>query len=274
MELKDKVAIVTGGGQGGGEGIVRVMAREGARIAVVDRDLDNARRVATSIDASNVRAVAIRADVSKKADTQAMVAETLRVFGTIDILVNNAGIAETPTLLKDIPEDQWDRVFGVNVKGMFLCCQAVLPTMIERSKGKIINIGSIAGVRMAFFGGADYTASKHAVSGLTQHLAWEVAEHRINVNAVCPGGIKTPWMEKNNKPEALDAIGRRVVPLGRFCTTEEIGEAVCFLASERANLITGELMIVDGGALTGYGEDLRAMIHKKMEEAQVARTRA
>jgi 3-oxoacyl-[acyl-carrier protein] reductase/2-hydroxycyclohexanecarboxyl-CoA dehydrogenase len=272
MELKDKVAIVTGGGRGAGEGIVRVMAREGARVAVADLNLDDARRVAASIDATGTRAVAIRADVARKADTEAMVAETLRAFGTVDVLVNNAGIAEAPSLLQDLPEAQWDRVFGVNVKGMFLCCQAVLPTMIAKRKGKIVNIGSIAGLRMAFFSGADYTASKHAVSGLTQHLAWEVADHRINVNAVCPGAILTPKMEEDTGPEVRDLIARRVIPLGRWCTIEEIGEVACFLASERADLITGQLLAVDGGALSGYGEDLRAMLRRRIEEARHART--
>ena len=270
-ELKDKVAIVTGGGSGAGEGIARVLAREGARVAVVDLNLDDAGRVAASIDASGLRAIEIRADISRKADVEAMVEQVLGAFGGIDILVNNAGIAEAPSLLQDLPEAQWDRVFGVNVKGMFLCCQAVLPTMIAQRKGKIVNIGSIAGLRMAFFSGADYTASKHAVSGLTQHLAWEVADHRINVNAVCPGAILTPWMERNIDAAQRDSMARRVMPLGRWCTTEEIGETVCFLASDRADMITGQLLAIDGGALTGYGEDLRAMLHKRIEESQRAR---
>ncbi|HEX4235765.1 MAG TPA: SDR family NAD(P)-dependent oxidoreductase [Caldimonas sp.] len=268
MELKDKVAIVTGAGSGAGEGIARVMAREGARVAVVDLNLDDASRVAAAINSSGSKAIAIRADISHKADVQAMTEQVLRTLGGIDILVNNAGIAAAPSLLQDLPEAQWDRVFGVNVKGMFLCCQAVLPTMIAKRRGKIVNIGSIAGIRMAFFSGADYTASKHAVSGLTQHLAWEVADHRINVNAVCPGAILTPWMERNIDPEQRAFMARRVMPLGRWCTIEEIGETVCFLASERADMITGQLLAIDGGALTGYGEDLRAMLRKHIDESQ------
>jgi NAD(P)-dependent dehydrogenase (short-subunit alcohol dehydrogenase family) len=268
MELKDKVAIVTGAGRGAGEGIARVMSREGAKVAVVDIDLDNARRVAQSLDPTGERAVAIRADVARKADTETMVAQALSAFGTMDILVNNAGIEGTPTLLQDLPEEQWDRVMGVNAKGVLLCCQAVLPTMIAKRSGKIVNIGSIAGLRMTFFGSIDYTVSKHAVTGITQHLAWEVADHRINVNAVCPGGILTPWMQENTKPEMREAITRRVIPLGRMCSIEDIGEAVCFLASERANMITGQMLAVDGGVLTGYGEDLRAVLRKRMQEFQ------
>ncbi|WP_029050104.1 SDR family NAD(P)-dependent oxidoreductase [Cupriavidus sp. amp6] len=266
MELKDKVAIVTGGGRGAGEGIARVMAREGARLAVVDLNLENARRVANSIDPTGTRAIAIHADVSRKADAEAMVAETMRAFGTVDILVNNAGIEGPPVLLQDLAEEQWDRVMGVNAKGVLLCCQAVLPTMIARMRGKIVNIDSIAGIRMTFFGSIDYTASKHAVTGLTRHLAWEVADHGINVNAVCPGGILTPLMEQSTRPEMRDAIVKRVVPLGRFCKIEEIGEAASFLSSERANMITGQLLAVDGGVLTGYGEDLRSVLRQRMED--------
>lgn len=265
MELKEKVAIVTGAGRGIGEGIANVLAREGARVAVVDINLDNARRVATNIAATGTQAVAIRADVTKKADTEAMVAETLRAFGNLDILVNNAGVAGTPGLVKDLSEEQWDRVLGVNAKGVLLCTQAVIPAMIEQGKGgKIVNIGSVAGLRMTFFGSIEYTAAKHAVTGMTQHLAWELADHRINVNAVCPGGTLTPLIEEFTAPEVREAMIRRTVPLGRYASIEEIGEAVCFLASERANLITGQMLAVDGGMLTGYGEDLRGVFRKRM----------
>jgi 3-oxoacyl-[acyl-carrier protein] reductase/2-hydroxycyclohexanecarboxyl-CoA dehydrogenase len=274
MELKDKVAIVTGGGRGIGEGISRVLAREGASVAIADLNVEDAMRVAASIEGAGGKAVAIRADVSKKAECEAMVAAALRAFGTVDILVNNAGIEAPPSLLKDLPEAQWDRVLGVNLKGTFLCCQAVLPTMIERGKGRIVNIGSIASLRMTFFGSADYTSSKHAVAGLTQHLAWELADHRITVNAVCPGGVLTPLMAEHTKPEFRDTLTRRLVPLGRFCTIEEIGEAVSFLASERAGMITGQLLAVDGGVLTGYGEDLRAVVRKRMDEAQAGKVHA
>jgi 3-oxoacyl-[acyl-carrier protein] reductase/2-hydroxycyclohexanecarboxyl-CoA dehydrogenase len=121
---------------------------------------------------------------------------------------------------------------------------------------------------MTFFGSIDYTVSKHAVTGITQHLAWELADHRINVNAVCPGGILTPLMEENTTPEMREAIKKRVIPLGSFCSIEDIGEAVCFLASERARMITGQMLAVDGGVMTGYGEDLRPVLRKRMQELQ------
>jgi len=261
MELRDKVAIVTGGGQGGGEGIARVLAREGAKVAVVDLNVEAARRVASSIDPDGRRAVAIRGDVA-----EAMAAETLKLLGAIDILVNNAGVGGASALLRDVTEENWDRVMSVNAKGILFCCQAVLPAMNARGRGKIVNIDSIAGLRMAFFSSVEYTASKHAVTGLTQHLAWELADQRINVNAVCPGGILTPAIESYATPAKREALIRRVVPLGRFCTPEDIGEAVSFLASERADLITGQMLAVDGGTLTGFGEDLRAVLRQRLDE--------
>ncbi len=135
--------------------------------------------------------------------------------------------------------------------------------MIDRGAGRIINIGSIAGRRMTFFGSLDYTVSKYGVEGLTQHLAWELADQRITVNSICPGGVVTPLMEENITPAYREMVTKRLVPLGRMCTMEEIGETASFLASDRAAMITGQSIAVDGGALTGYGEDLRPVIRKR-----------
>ena len=267
MELKDKVAIVTGSGRGIGEGIAMVLAREGARLVIVDMNLDDATNVVKRIEAGGGKAIATRTDISKKADVEAMVAETIKAFGTIDILVNNAGIEATPCLVRDMLEAQWDRVLGINLKGTFLCCQAVLGPMMAKKSGRIVNIASTAAIRMTFFGSADYTVSKHGVAGLTQHLAWEVADCGITVNSVCPGGVFTPLMAQHTTAEFRDMVSKRLIPLGRMCTIEEIGEAVSFLASDRAQMITGQMLAVDGGLLSGFGEDLRPIVRKRMEEA-------
>jgi len=123
---------------------------------------------------------------------------------------------------------------------------------------------------MTFFGSADYTVSKHGVSGLTQHLDWEVADFNINVNAICPGGVLTPLMEQHTTAEFRHTLEGRLIPLGRMCTIEEIGDSVSFLASDRSDMITGQLLAVDGGLMTGFGEDLRATVRKRMEEAKAA----
>ena len=160
----------------------------------------------------------------------------------------------------------WDRVFNVNLKGTFLCCQAVIPQMMKQGKGRIVNIGSTASIRMTFLGGVDYTASKYGQAGLAQHLARELADSNITVNTVCPGAVHTPPMESGTTPEYRAMTTNRLIPLGRFTKIEEIGEAVSFLASDRAAMITGQMIAVDGGMLTGFGEDLRAVVRRRMDE--------
>jgi NAD(P)-dependent dehydrogenase (short-subunit alcohol dehydrogenase family) len=267
MELTGKTAIVTGGGRGIGEGISRVLAREGANVAVMGRHAHEVEGVARAIHESGGSALPIVADVTDWPSLESMAQAVTERFGGIDILVNNAGIEGPPRLLADLPAEQWDEVLGVNLKGVFLCCKAVFPAMAAQGRGRIINIGSIAGRRMTFFGSADYTVSKYGVEGLTQHLAWELADRRITVNSICPGGVVTPLMEENISPAYREMVTKRLVPLGRMCTVEEIGEAVSFLASDRAAMITGQSIAVDGGTLTGFGEDLRPVIRKRMAEA-------
>lgn len=273
MELQNKVAIITGSARGIGEGIAVCLAREGATVVINSRKEKDCQETVKKIEAAGGTAIAIAADVAKEDQVTAMVAETVRQLGRVDILVNNAGIESAPTLLKDISEDTWDRVMSVNVKGVFFCCKAVIPQMMAQGKGKIINISSVAGVRMTFFGGANYTASKYAVTGLTHHLAWELADSQITVNAIAPGAVLTPLAEQGTTPEYREMTTKRLIPLGRWCTSEDIGHAVVFLASDRADLITGQTLVVDGGVLTGFGEDLRPIIRQRMADMQAAPTR-
>ena len=268
MELGGKTAIITGSARGIGQGIAAVFGREGANVVVNGLTLDSCNETVKMVVEAGGQAIPFAADVSKFADQEAMVTAAIKAFGTVDILVNNAGIEAAPHLVHELPEEQWDKVLGVNLKGVFLGIKAVLPTMIANKYGRIVNISSTAGVRMTFFGSVDYTVSKHGVTGLTNHLAWELADHNITVNAICPGGVVTPLMEKGSTPEFRDMLAARLIPLGRMCTPEEIGEAAAFLASDRANMITGQLLAVDGGLLTGFGEDLRATVRKRMEQTK------
>jgi NAD(P)-dependent dehydrogenase (short-subunit alcohol dehydrogenase family) len=268
MQLKGKTAIVTGSGRGIGFGIATAFAREGANVVINDMSLDNANKAVSTIEGEGGVAMAFKANVTVKTELDAMVAATVEKFGRVDILVNNAGIESTPSLLKDIPEAQWDRVLAVNLKGVFLCCQAVIPQMMKQKKGRIINISSLAGVRMTFFGSADYTASKHGGIGLTQHLAWELADSRITVNAICPGAVLTPLAEQGTTPEYREMVTKRLIPLGGWCTPEDIARAAVYFASDAADMVTGQAMEVDGGLMSGYGEDLRPVIRQRMEEMQ------
>jgi len=269
-KYQGKTAIVTGSARGIGEGIAMVFAREGANVVINSRKAAECARVVDKIKARGGRAIAVGADVSKKSDVTALVDETIKQFGAVDILVNNAGIEGHPCLTQDLSEEQWDRVLGVNLKGVFLCCQAVIPQMMKQGKGRIVNIASTAAIRMTFFGSLDYTVSKHGVAGLAQHLAWELADSNVTVNTVCPGGVQTPLMEAGTTPEYREMTVKRLIPLGRFCTIEEIGEAVSFLASDRAAMITGQMLGVDGGILTGFGENMRAVVRKRMADMQAA----
>jgi len=268
MELAGKTAIVTGGGRGIGEGISRVLAREGANVVVMGRHASEVDAVSHAIREAGGTALAVVADVTDWGSLQAMTRKVVEQFGGVDILVNNAGIEGPPRMLVDLPVEQWDEVLGVNVRGVFLCIKAVLPAMTARGGGRIVNIGSIAGRRMTFFGSVDYTVSKYGVEGLTQHLAWELADQRVTVNTICPGGVVTPLMEESITPAYREMVTKRLVPLGRMCTMEEIGETVSFLASDRAAMITGQSIAVDGGVLTGFGEDLRPVIRKRMADAK------
>lgn len=258
MELKDQIAIVTGAGRGIGEAIALRFSIEGAHVVVNDINVDDAKKVSQKIVSMGRRAVPIKADVSNKDQVDTMVREALKEFGTIDILVNNAGIGGCSRLVKDIPEDSWDQVMSINLKGVFLCCQAVIPIMLNKNRGKIVNIASLAGRRMSYLGGADYTASKYGVIGLSHHLAYELAYHRINVNVVCPGATLTPLAEGKAPQELIDKVASRI-PLGRWCRPEDQAEAVLFLVSERAKMITGHIMDVNGGQLLGFEDYLEDM---------------
>jgi NAD(P)-dependent dehydrogenase (short-subunit alcohol dehydrogenase family) len=270
MELQDKVAIVTGSARGIGEGIAVAMAREGAKVVINSRKEQDCIATVEKIRASGGTAIAIAADVAKEDQVTALVAETVKQLGRVDILVNNAGIESAPTLLKDIREEDWDRTLAINLKGVFLCCKAVIPQMMEQGKGKIVNVSSVAGLRMTFFGGANYTASKYGVIGLTNHLAWELADSHINVNAIAPGAVLTPLAEQGTTQEYRDMTTKRLIPLGRWCTIDDLGNAAIFLASDRADMITGQTLAVDGGVLTGFGEDLRPVIRQRMADMQAA----
>lgn len=252
MELKDQIAIVTGAGRGIGEAIALTFAREGANVVVIDINLDDATKVSQRIIGMGRRALPLKADVASKSQVESMVKEAVKEFGTIDILVNNAGIGGCSRLVKDMPEESWDQVMAINLKGVFLCCRAVIPIMIEKRKGKIVNIASLAARRMSFLGGADYTASKYGVVGLSHHLAYELAIHRINVNVVCPGATLTPLVDEKAPQELKDKVAVNI-PLGRWCRPEDQAEAVLFLVSERASMMTGHVLDVDGGQLLGFG---------------------
>ncbi|HEX9898358.1 MAG TPA: glucose 1-dehydrogenase [Candidatus Methylomirabilis sp.] len=263
MRLAGKVAIVTGGSMGIGRGIVLCMAKEGADVAIADLQVEPAGKVADEVKALGRKAVVVKTDVTKEADIQALFDRVRRDLGRIDILVNNAGVSSKPGLpFTNNTEADWDRVYAVNVKSVFLTCKAIAPHFIERKAGKIINIASIAGP-MNSPSMPPYSVSKMGVITFTKIVAKELAPHGINVNAICPGILWTAfWQETAERMaksggqfagmtprQVFESRVNAIVPMKREQMPEDIGWAAVFLTSEEARNITGQALFVDGGVV-------------------------
>ena len=266
MELFNKVALVTGAGSGIGQAIALRFAKEGAYIIANDIDDESAGNTVKKLKAFGGQGLPYQADVSIRDQVYSMIQEGIRRFQKIDILVNNAGIGGSSILVKDLPAEMWDRVMAVNLKGAFYCCQAVIPVMIEKGCGKIVNISSLAARRMSKLGGADYTAAKYGLVGFSHHLAFELAAYRINVNVVCPGATLTPLVESKTTEEFRAEIAEQV-PFGRWITPDDLAEAVLFLVSDRAAMITGVVLDVDGGQLLGVASDYKEDLQRRTNES-------
>lgn len=239
MRLKDQVAIVTGGGQGIGRETCLVFAGEGAHVIVAEQNLATAESVVEEVQALGVRSLAIPTDVANRDSVRSMVVQTLDAFGWIDILVNNAGIFSY-TRIEDCSETEWDQIMAVNLKGTFLCSQAVMETMKKQKCGRIINLGSLAGQVGGIVASAPYSASKAGVMCLTKSLARVLGEYGITVNSIAPGVASTD-MAKNH-PDMTPQM-----PLGRVAEPREIANAILFLASDEGSYVTGATLNVNGG---------------------------
>lgn len=243
MRLSGKVAIVTGAGSGFGAGIARRFASEGATVVVADLRVDAARAIADEIGG-----VTMGVDVSDRASVTAMADAVLARFGHVDILVNNAGVTHLPAFMEDVTEADFDRVFAVNCKSVYLTAQALVPGMKARRQGAILNIASTAGVsprpRLNW-----YNASKGWMITATRAMAVELAPHGVRVNALNPVAGETPLLKSfmgEDTPE-IRAKFLSTIPIGRFSTPEDMGNAALFLCSDEASMVTGVAMEVDGG---------------------------
>lgn len=248
MDLKNAVAIVTGGGGGIGRAISLRLAGSGARVVVGDIDRARAEQVAGEVTDKRGRALAVEVDVTRAPQVQAMVQRTLETFGTVDVLVNNAGYGRSIPSVLDITEEEWDRSLSLNLKSAFLCSKAVVKVFLEKKAGNIVNISSLAGRSTSTIAGADYTAAKAGVLGLTRHLARELAPHGIRVNAICPGPVDTQLVRGSLSQSEMDAIAERI-PMRRLGRPEDIAGVVAFLLSADANYMTGACLDVNGGLL-------------------------
>jgi len=250
--LEGKVAIITGAARGNGEGIARVMAAEGAIVVLTDIQ-DLVHETAKSISDNDCKAVSFKMDITKPDEVTSVVREVLERFAKIDVLINNAGVCPVASIV-DMKDEVRDNVFDINIKGAFICAKAVVPIMIERKYGKIVNLSSVTGPIVADAGMCAYAATKGAIWALTKALANEVAKYGINVNAICPGTIETDMMKQiasqTNPADPQSVLEQlaRGIPMGRHGTKEEIGYLAAFLASDESSYITGTCVVIDGGS--------------------------
>ena len=251
--LGDKVAIVTGSRRGIGRAIAVAFAEAGADVVVCDWVIEGGEleAVAEEIQKLGRRSLAIQTDVSKKADVDSLVQSTVDKFGAIDILVNNAAIGDGGNLL-EIDEETWNRVIDVNLKGCFLCCQAVSKGMMERKTGNIINISSVEGlVRNPYPRRSNaYGVAKAGLIMLTKGLAWDLSPHNVRINAIAPGGVQTELTRPLWDNPEVQGMLEPLLPVQRIAQPSEIASVAVFLASDAASYITGQTIVVDGGLVT------------------------
>ncbi len=255
MRLQGKSAVVTGGGSGIGRGICLKLAAEGASVLAADINLKAAEETAALVREAGGNAAAMKADVTSSSDTDAMVQAAVDAFGTVDILVNNAG-TDVKGAVQEYPEETWDKLMDLNLKGVFLSTKSALKVMLEKKYGRIVNISSMAGKTGEAFT-SPYCTTKFGVIGFTQSIALELAADNITANAVCPGAVETDLIKSsvsgtaklNNRTyeEELYEKFIKFTPLGRIAQPEDVANAVAFLASDEASYITGSTLNVSGG---------------------------
>ena len=243
--LKDKVAIITGGGSGIGRATCLLFAREGAKVVVADYIAEGGNETVRQISAAGGQAVFVQADVSKSADVRNMIGAAVRNYGRVDILFNNAGIEGPSTKLANLKEEDWDRVIAIDLTSVYLGMKYVIPEMIKQGGGVILSTASVAGL-VGFQGSGAYAAAKAGVINLSRLAALEYADKNIRVNCICPGVIETPMVERVMGGRPRERIVRSE-PIGRLGRPEDIANAALFLASDESSFATGAPFIIDGG---------------------------
>lgn len=253
MKLSGKTAIVTGGSSGIGEAIVRLFAAEGANVVIASRNANDASRVIEQIQINGGSIIAVQTDVSKDEEVRRLMQETVRQFGSIDVVVNNAA-AIMPKYLEEVEEEEWDRIFNVNLKSVFLMIKHSIAEL-KKTKGSIVNMSSLNGLIGQKMNPV-YAATKGGMNALTKALALDYAPFGVRVNSICPAGVTTPlleqWISQQADPDQTVRELNAMHPLGRPATSEEVAQTALFLASDASGFVTGVALPVDGGASLGY----------------------
>ena len=258
MPLKSRIVLVTGSSSGIGRASALAFARVGAKVAVSDVDVEGGNETVAMVREARGEATFIEADVSKSAEVEALINRVTQVYGGLDCAHNNAGIEGIQAFTADYPEEDWDQVMGVNLKGVWLCMKYEIREMLASGKGSIVNTASTFGLVGSKIGLPAYIASKHGVVGLMKAAALEYAQRGIRVNAVCPGTIQTPMYERVNpivigdRPSARKDAERQIIerePSGRIGRPEEVAEAAVWLCSDAASFVTGHTLVIDGGLM-------------------------
>ena len=246
MRLEGKVALITGAGSGIGKATAELFAAEGAKVVASDISAPRLADLKKEVEAAGGTIITLVGDVSKREDDEKMVEAAIATYGTIDIVVNNAGIMDDFVPLADLEDSLWERVMGVNLDGPMYIIRKALQTMLEKGSGSIVNVASVGGL----FGGrsgVSYTASKHAVIGLTRSVAYHYAKKGIRCNAVCPGGVATNIEIKQPNPLGYERLQTTFPTVTRQADAKELANAILFLASDEASFVNGDIMVVDGG---------------------------
>jgi NAD(P)-dependent dehydrogenase (short-subunit alcohol dehydrogenase family) len=249
QRLQGKVALVTGAGSGIGRASAVGFAREGAKVVVNDLVVGGGEETVRTIQAQGDEAIFVQADVSKASEVESMIKAAVGTWGRLDFAHNNAAHVESPVAMADLTEETWAKTIDTNLKGVWLCMKYEIPQMLEQGGGSIVNTSSVVGLVGVSYQPA-YVASKHGVIGLTQAAALEYSKSGVRVNAVCPGAIRTPAIERylGSDPRAEKRLAAQH-PIGRLGTPEEVAEAVIWLCTDAASFVTGHAMSVDGGAI-------------------------
>ena len=242
--FENKVAIITGGASGIGQSTALAFAAQGAKVVIAD--VQDGSETLSQVHKAGGEGIYIKCDVSRDGDVKAMVGKTIQTYGRLDFGINNAGIEGVQIAMQDLAESDWDRTIAINLKGIWLCMKYEIPYILQQKNGAIVNTASIAGV-IGFANMAAYVASKHGVAGLTKVAALELAKTGVRVNAICPGVIHTPMVDRGLANPEMEKAYTAMIPMGRMGRPEEMAETILYLCSDSSSYVTGQVLIADGG---------------------------